>query len=96
MPEPIFGSRDLNIRIVDTKGIDQAAERQDIECHFDDPRTLVVLCSRFNDAQKLPCKTCYAVQKKPVPATSLRKQSCLFFRGLTRRWQLNTTMERAS
>lgn len=53
VPDPIFDSTDLPIRIVDTKGIDQTAERQDLECHFDDPRTLVVLCSRFNDAPEV-------------------------------------------
>ena len=53
VPEPVFECNALDIRIVDTKGIDQAAERQDIECHFDDPRTLVVLCSRFNDAPEV-------------------------------------------
>ena len=53
VPEPLFENKDLAIRIIDTKGIDQTAERQDLECHFDDPRTLVVLCSRFNDAPEV-------------------------------------------
>jgi len=53
IPDAVFASRELPIRIVDTKGIDQTAERQDLECHFDDPRTLVVLCSRFNDAPEV-------------------------------------------
>lgn len=53
VPDPVFESTELPIRIIDTKGIDQTAERQDLECHFDDPRTLVVLCSRFNDAPEV-------------------------------------------
>jgi transcriptional regulator with XRE-family HTH domain len=53
VPYPVFDSRDLPIRIIDTKGIDQTAERQDLECHFNDQRTLVVLCSRFNDAPEV-------------------------------------------
>lgn len=53
VPYPIFDSRDLPLRLIDTKGIDQTAERQDLECHLDDPRTLVVLCSRFNDAPEV-------------------------------------------
>jgi transcriptional regulator with XRE-family HTH domain len=57
VPEPVFESRDLPIRIIDTKGIDQTAERPDLECHFDDPRTLVVLCSRFNDAPEVALQT---------------------------------------
>ena len=50
VPQAILGAPDLNIRIVDTKGIDQTAERADLECHFDDPHTAVVLCSLFNAA----------------------------------------------
>ena len=53
----MFASHDLPIKIIDTKGIDQTAERQDLECHFDDPRTLVVLCSKFNDAPELAVQT---------------------------------------
>jgi transcriptional regulator with XRE-family HTH domain len=57
VPDPIFGSTELPLRIIDTKGIDRAAERKDLECHFDDPRTLVVLCSRFNDAPEVQLQT---------------------------------------
>jgi len=53
VPYPVFESRELPLRLIDTKGIDQTAERQDLECHLDDPRTLVVLCSRFNDAPEV-------------------------------------------
>ena len=57
VPYPVFESRDLPLRLIDTKGIDQTAERQDLECHLDDPRTLVVLCSRFNDAPEVAIQT---------------------------------------
>lgn len=57
VPYSVFASKDLSITIVDTKGIDQTAERQDIECHFDDPRSMVVLCSRFNDAPEISVQT---------------------------------------
>lgn len=53
IPQPVFGSQDLPLRIIDTKGVDQTAERQDLESQLDDPRTLVVLCSRFNDAPEV-------------------------------------------
>lgn len=36
--------------MTDTKGIDRTAAREDIETHFDDPHTLIVLCSTFNNA----------------------------------------------
>ncbi len=54
VPYPVFDSRNLPLRLIDTKGIDQTAKRQDLECHLDDPRTLVVMCSRFNDAPEVP------------------------------------------
>lgn len=57
VPEPVFDSRELPLRIIDTKGVDQTAERQDLECHFDDPRTLVVLCSHFNNAPQVELQT---------------------------------------
>jgi len=57
IPDPVFGSTELPIKVIDTKGIDQTAERQDLECLFDDPRTLVVLCSRFNDAPENAIQT---------------------------------------
>jgi transcriptional regulator with XRE-family HTH domain len=57
VPTPLLGPKgaapkgeQFNIRVVDTKGVDQTAGRADLECHFDDPHTIVVLCSRFNDA----------------------------------------------
>lgn len=50
VPRPVLDDTKLNIRIVDTKGIDGAATRADLDRLFDDSRTLVVLCSRFNDA----------------------------------------------
>ena len=57
VPDPVLGSTDLPLRVIDTKGIDRAAERKDIECHFYDPRTLVILCSRFNDAPEVQLQT---------------------------------------
>jgi transcriptional regulator with XRE-family HTH domain len=50
IPKPLLDITDFNLRIVDTKGIDQTAGRPDLEPHFDDPQTIVVLCSKFNDA----------------------------------------------
>ncbi|MFZ2874273.1 MAG: helix-turn-helix transcriptional regulator [Phycisphaerales bacterium] len=50
VPDSLFGCADLAVRLIDTKGIEQDAPRADIERHFDDPRTLVVLCSGFEDA----------------------------------------------
>ena len=50
VPEKLLQVADLTVRFIDTKGIDRNAAREDIECHFDDPDTLVVLCSPFNNS----------------------------------------------
>lgn len=50
VPEKLLQVADLTVRFIDTKGIDRNAAREDIECHFDDPHTLAVLCSPFNNA----------------------------------------------
>ena len=41
---------DLEIGIVDTRGIDQLTARADLEEHLQDPHTVAILCSGFNDA----------------------------------------------
>lgn len=50
VPDQLFKASDLTVRIIDTKGIDRTAAREDIEIHLDDPHTLAVLCSTFNNA----------------------------------------------
>lgn len=50
VPDQLFKTSDLTVRIIDTKGIDRTAAREDVEIHLDDPHTLAVLCSTFNNA----------------------------------------------
>ena len=50
VPEAILGDDSLSVTLVDTQGIDDLAERRDLEQHFDDPQTIVVLCTVFNEA----------------------------------------------
>ena len=50
IPHSILESDPLAVRLVDTKGIDQTAIRSDLESHFNEPNTIVVLCSSFNSA----------------------------------------------
>ena len=50
VPYRVLGEESLSISIVDTKGIDDTAQREDLESHFRDPNTVVILCSSFNDA----------------------------------------------
>ena len=49
---PDFGKTfgEFEITVVDTKGVDDVAVREDLDHRLKDPRTSVVLCSRFNDA----------------------------------------------
>ena len=50
IPSTVLGNDSLSVTLVDTQGIDDLAERRDLEQHFDDPHTIVVLCSKFNEA----------------------------------------------
>jgi len=50
VPEHLLNASDLTVRFIDTKGIDRTAAREDIEIHLDDPHTLAVMCSNFNNA----------------------------------------------
>jgi transcriptional regulator with XRE-family HTH domain len=49
-PQALLGATDLKVNLIDTRGIDRTAARGDLEKHLDEPHTLAVLCSGFNDA----------------------------------------------
>jgi transcriptional regulator with XRE-family HTH domain len=50
VPKQMLGTTDVSVRVIDTKGIDRTAARADLEGYLDDPHTLTVLCSSFNNA----------------------------------------------
>jgi len=50
VPQQLLGETDLSVRFIDTRGIDRTAARADLERRLDEPHTLAVLCSSFNDA----------------------------------------------
>ena len=50
VPQPLLGKTDLSIHFIDTRGIDRTAARADLERRLDEPHTLALLCSGFNDA----------------------------------------------
>lgn len=50
VPQPLLGETALSLRMIDTRGIDRTAARADLERRFDEPHTLALLCSGFNDA----------------------------------------------
>ena len=49
---PNFGKAfgEFEVTIVDTKGVDDVAVREDLDHRLKDPRTAIILCSSFNDA----------------------------------------------
>jgi transcriptional regulator with XRE-family HTH domain len=50
----LFEVEDLAIGITDTRGIDQPLARADLEVLLEDPHTVSILCSGFNDAPSQP------------------------------------------
>ena len=50
VPVAILGDESVSVTLIDTQGIDDVAERGDLEIHFDDAHTVVVLCTVFNEA----------------------------------------------
>lgn len=50
VPHAPLGQDSLAITLIDTQGIDDVAGRADLEQHFDDAHSIVVLCSRFEEA----------------------------------------------
>lgn len=41
---------ELSVNIIDTKGVDDIAVREDLDLRLRDSRTAIIFCSRFNDA----------------------------------------------
>jgi hypothetical protein len=51
VPKRLLGSNDFDLRLIDTRGIDEpTAPRRDLQAYLDDPRAVIVLCSGFKDA----------------------------------------------
>lgn len=48
--QPILPGSDYQLEVVDTKGVDKIAVRPDLQHFAADPRTITVLCSKFNSA----------------------------------------------
>lgn len=65
IPQRILGDDLLSIRIVDTKGIDDTAEREDLMVHLNEPNTIAVLCTPFNAA---PVTSVQAILERSVEA----------------------------
>jgi transcriptional regulator with XRE-family HTH domain len=76
VPEQLLGASDISVRIIDTKGIDRTAARADLEGHLDDPHTLAVLCSGFNNAPAAETRLLLE-RAKDAGVRTLSKNACL-------------------
>jgi transcriptional regulator with XRE-family HTH domain len=76
VPQPLLRDIDLSVRFVDTRGVGVTAARPDLERHLDEPHTLAVLCSSFNDA---PSPAAYQLleRAKQAGVRMLRQNSAL-------------------
>ncbi len=52
----ISANHKYNISVIDTKGIDDIIVRSDIDSQIKNERTIIVFCTRFNDASGKPTK----------------------------------------
>ncbi|MDO8875197.1 MAG: helix-turn-helix transcriptional regulator [Pseudolabrys sp.] len=50
IPQAILGDDAVSVTLIDSRGIDDLAARADLEQHFDDAHTLVMLCTLFPQA----------------------------------------------
>ena len=51
VPMRVLGSEELDVRLIDTRGVDEPlAPRRDLQAYLDDNRCVIVLCSKFGDA----------------------------------------------
>lgn len=51
VPGNVIGSSELDVRLIDTRGIDEpSAPRRDLQSYLDDERAIIVLCSDFAGA----------------------------------------------
>ncbi len=77
VPTPMLGRGDLDVKFIDTRGIDEpAAPRRDVQDHLDNDRTVTVFCSSFKSA---PDAAAQAVIER---ATGGGLRESLILRGL--------------
>lgn len=50
LPSKQLRASPYDLKVIDTKGVEGTTQRADLQSQIDDPRTLSVLCTRFEDA----------------------------------------------
>lgn len=78
IPEFAAAEVGLDVTIIDTKGVDDLAVREDIDTRLRDPRTAIVLCTRFNDAPSQTVRALLEHMRRTFPEQlAARKLSVL-------------------
>ena len=73
IPQSLFSNLNYSLAVVDTKGVDQTVNRQDLDNCLTDNRTISVICCRFNDA---PDKTMSSLLKNAKAAGLTQRIPC--------------------
>ncbi len=74
IPRSPLNILEYEIEVIDTKGVDQTALRPDLQACIDNPRTITVLCSKFNDAPGTSAQTLIEHLKKAGQSTVLTER----------------------
>ena len=77
IPEDVLNDFIFQLSLVDTKGVDQTAIRPDLENRLRDPRTLTVLCTRFNEAPGLTMQHFLEHARDTLPEGTFRERVLL-------------------
>src|SRR5205823_3730299 len=64
VPSRMLGSEEFDVRLIDTRGVDEpGVPRRDLQAYLDDPRSVIVFCSKFGDA---PTGTILSVMQRAM------------------------------
>jgi transcriptional regulator with XRE-family HTH domain len=77
VPSKMLRKHGYLLEVIDTKGIDRAAIRPDLQACFDDPRTLTVLCSRFSQAPDISLQNLIEHLKHTGADRALRERTAM-------------------
>lgn len=77
LPKKILLDDDIVVNIIDSKGIDETSIRPDIKKHIENPRTLTIFCTRFNNAPSVPIQELIKHRKELGDEISLENKSIM-------------------
>lgn len=77
MPSAHLGADGQTLQVVDTRGIESVTQRRDLAEHGDDPRTLMVLCSKFADAPNATVQRQLQESLDTGSDAAIRRRQCI-------------------